>query len=204
MTSPRTLIIVDVQYDFCPGGALATQRGNEVASKIGSIQDEYDLVVATQDWHIDPGTHFSAEPDFLNSWPVHCVAGTHGADVHDAIAPVQAYFHKGEYEAAYSGFEGFTEAESAQGDFTHSVQTSTETSPEHPCRIPLHTWLQDRGVEQVDIVGIATDHCVRATAADALRAGFSVRVLKDYCAPVDEERGAYALHQLAEAGAVIV
>ena len=100
------LIIVDVQHDFCPGGALATEKGNEVADRIGALQPSYDTVVATQDWHIDPGSHFSESPDFVDSWPVHCVADSFGAAMHESIGAAQAYFRKGEYTAAYSGFEG--------------------------------------------------------------------------------------------------
>lgn len=174
------LIIVDVQHDFCPGGALATQRGNEVADRIGALQPSYDIVVATQDWHIDPGSHFSENPDFVDSWPVHCVADSYGAAMHESIGPAEAYFRKGEYTAAYSGFEGAADGAA------------------------LADWLRARGITDVDIVGIATDHCVRATAADALTEGFSVRVLADYCAPVDVSRGEAALAELAEAGATIV
>lgn len=174
------LIIVDVQHDFCPGGALATERGNEVADRIGALQPSYDTVVATQDWHIDPGTHFSENPDFIDTWPAHCVADSFGAAMHEAIGPAQAYFKKGEYTAAYSGFEG-----AADG-------------------VPLAEWLREHNITAVDIVGIATDHCVRATAADALAEGFTVRVLEDYCAPVDEARGAAALEELKKAGATIV
>ena len=76
------LIIVDVQHDFCPGGALGTDRGNEVAEKISSLQSEYDTVVATKDWHIDPGSHFAEDPAFIDSWPVHCVADSYGAPMH--------------------------------------------------------------------------------------------------------------------------
>ena len=128
------LIIVDVQYDFCPGGALGTERGNEVAAKIATLQQDYDTVVATQDWHIDPGSHFSQSPDFVDSWPVHCVAESHGAAMHEAIGPAQAYFRKGEYTAAYSGFEG-----AANGTL-------------------LADWLREHHIDAVDIVGIATDH----------------------------------------------
>lgn len=173
------LIIVDVQHDFCPGGALGTERGNEVAAKIATLQQDYETVVATQDWHIDPGSHFSKDPDFVDSWPVHCVAESHGAAMHEAIGPAQAYFRKGEYTAAYSGFEG-----AANGTL-------------------LADWLREHRIDAVDIVGIATDHCVRATAADALREGFSVRVLREYCSPVDEARGEAALQELAAAGATI-
>ena len=86
----RALIIVDVQYDFCPGGALATEKGNEVAQRIGAIQPSYGTVVATQDWHIDPGSHFSENPDFVDSWPVHCVADSYGAAMHESIGPAEA------------------------------------------------------------------------------------------------------------------
>ncbi|MGV0400885.1 isochorismatase family protein [Corynebacterium rhinophilum] len=174
------LIIVDVQHDFCPGGALGTDRGNEVAEKISSLQTEYDTVVATQDWHIDPGSHFAEDPDFVDSWPVHCVADSYGAQMHEAIGPAQAYFRKGEYTAAYSGFEG-----EADG-------------------VLLADWLREHAIDAVDIVGIATDHCVQATAADALKEGFSVRVLSEYCSPVDPDRGDAALAKLRKAGATIV
>ncbi|EFM43214.1 isochorismatase family protein [Corynebacterium accolens ATCC 49726] len=174
------LIIVDVQHDFCPGGALGTDRGNEVAEKISSLQTEYDTVVATQDWHIDPGSHFAEDPDFVDSWPVHCVADSYGAQMHEAIGPAQAYFRKGEYTAAYSGFEG-----AANG-------------------VLLAEWLREHAIDAVDIVGIATDHCVQATAADALKEGFSVRVLSEYCSPVDPDRGDAALAKLGKAGATIV
>lgn len=174
------LIIVDVQHDFCPGGALGTDRGNEVAEKLASLQTEYDTVVATQDWHIDPGSHFAEDPDFVDSWPVHCVADSYGAQMHEAIGPAQAYFRKGEYTAAYSGFEG-----AANG-------------------VLLADWLREHAIDAVDIVGIATDHCVQATAADALKEGFSVRVLSEYCSPVDPDRGDAALAKLGKAGATII
>lgn len=176
-----TLIIVDVQNDFCPGGSLATERGDAVARGVAKLAADYRTVVATQDWHVDPGAHFSADPDFVDSWPVHCVAGSEGAQMHPALgdAPIEAYFRKGAYEAAYSGFEGDCEG------------------------VGLAQWLRDRGTGAVDIVGIATDHCVRATALDALREGFEVSVLRDYCAPVSEERAAETYAELAQAGARI-
>ena len=107
---PRALIIVDVQHTFCEGGALPVTGGNAVAEAVAAYvdahRDEYQLIVTTQDWHIDPGSHFSSDPDFVDSWPVHCVAESHGAAMHEAIGPAQAYFRKGEYTAAYSGLEG--------------------------------------------------------------------------------------------------
>ncbi len=166
------LVIVDVQNDFCPGGALATARGNEVAEKIAGLQAGYDTVVATQDWHIDPGEHFS-------EWPVHCVAGTPGAQMHPAVGPAEAYFRKGAYTAAYSGFEG-----DADG-------------------VGLADWLRDKGIDKLDVVGIATDHCVRATALDGLGEGFEVRVLSAYCAAVDEEQGKAALEEISQSGGAV-
>ncbi|MDO5031352.1 isochorismatase family protein [Corynebacterium sp.] len=177
-----TLIIVDVQNDFCPGGALATARGDEVAEKIAGLVPDYDTVIATQDWHIEPEGHFSENPDFVDTWPVHCVAETEGAAMHPALAqaPIAAFFRKGAYTAAYSGFEGEAEG------------------------IPLAQWLREHGHEAVDIVGIATDHCVLATARDALKEGLRVRVLREYCSPVDDTRGEAALESLAAAGAEII
>ncbi|MCS5480300.1 nicotinamidase [Corynebacterium sp. YIM 101645] len=184
MSTPKTaLVIVDVQNDFCPGGSLATERGHEVAKLIGEYQDShggrYAHIIATQDWHVDPGGHFSDTPDFVDSWPVHCVAGTEGADMHPQVRTglIDAYFRKGEHTAAYSGFEG-----AADG-------------------VGMAEWLKERDVEKLDVVGIATDHCVRATALDALGEGFEVRVLTDMCSPVDEERGEAALQELVGSGA---
>lgn len=185
----RALIIVDVQNDFCPGGSLATERGDEVAASIGyylagdlAEVNDYAHVVATQDWHIDPGAHFSDTPDFRDSWPRHCVADTPGAQLHEALrdSPLDACFRKGEYEAAYSGFEGRAEG------------------------VGLAEWLRKRGVDSLDIVGIATDHCVRATSLDALEAGFTVRVLTGMCAAVDNARGDRAFEEMERAGAELV
>lgn len=186
----RALLIVDVQNDFCPGGSLATDRGDEVAGKIAELIDSeagsYSRVLATQDWHIDPGSHFSENPDFVDSWPVHCVADTEGSAMRAPLddAPyaesITEYFRKGEYTAAYSGFEG----KGANG-------------------APLADYLRDNGIDSLDVVGIATDHCVRATVLDALQEGFRVRVLAQLCSPVDEGRGQAALEEMAAAGAEI-
>ena len=108
----RALIIVDVQNDFCEGGSLAVEGGAALAGAISEYVDahhgQFDHVVATQDWHVDPGAHFSDDPDFVDSWPKHCVAGTRGAELHPDLDTeyIQAYFRKGQYTAAYSGFEG--------------------------------------------------------------------------------------------------
>ena len=113
----RALIIVDVQNDFCEGGSLAVAGGSAVARGISSLLASpghgYDHVVATEDYHIDPGSHFAAEPDYAQSWPPHCVAGSHGAELHPDLdtRPIEAVFRKGQHAAAYSGFEGADDQE---------------------------------------------------------------------------------------------
>jgi nicotinamidase/pyrazinamidase len=179
----RALIVVDVQNDFCEGGSLAVAGGAAVAAGISAAlaAGDWDHVVATQDYHVDPGPHFSAHPDYVDSWPAHCVVGTRGADFHPALATdrVEAVFHKGEHAAAYSGFEGHTDA--------------GET---------LAGWLRARDVTHVDVVGIATDHCVRATALDAAAAGFATTVLLDLTAGVAPATTEAALEQLRVASVV--
>ena len=177
----RALIIVDVQNDFCEGGSLAVAGGTAVAQAINGLlagSHGYDHVVATADHHIDPGGHFSDEPDFVDSWPRHCVAGTQGAQFHPELdtTPIEAVFRKGHYDAAYSGFEG-----SADG-------------------VELADWLRARGVDHVDIVGIATDYCVRATAQDAVNEGFTTRVLTDLTAGVAPDSTAAALDEMRSTG----
>ncbi len=177
---PKALIIVDVQNDFCEGGSLAVTGGAAVAAAISTVlaSGEWDHIVATKDYHIDPGAHFSTEPDYIDTWPVHCVAGSPGSDFHPDLATdrIEAVFHKGEYAAAYSGFEGRTGQD----------ETLTE-------------WLRSRDVTAVDIVGIATDHCVRATALDAKAAGFDTTVLLTLTAGVAAATTTAALEQLSEA-----
>ncbi|MGC5006220.1 isochorismatase family protein [Streptomyces sp. NBC_00353] len=183
----RALIVVDVQNDFCEGGSLAVAGGADVAAAItdliGEAQAGYRHVVATRDHHVDPGDHFSEQPDFEHSWPAHCVAGTEGVGFHPNFAPavasgaIDAVFDKGAHAAAYSGFEGFDE--NGEG---------------------LARWLRDRGVTEVDVVGIATDHCVRATALDAVREGFTTHVLLDLTAGVAAATTGQALEELRGAG----
>ena len=184
----RALIIVDVQNDFCEGGSLAVAGGAEVARRISehveAHGESYAAVVATADWHEDPGGHFSHDPDFVTSWPPHCRVGSDGALFHPAaekaFESVQAIFRKGHHSAAYSGFEGFT--------------------VEADARVGLADWLRDRAIEAVDVAGIATDHCVRATALDAADEGFETTVLLDLTAGVSAETTARALADFAEAG----
>lgn len=163
MTS--ALIVVDIQNDFCEGGSLGVEGGAAVAASIDQLlagNHGYDVVVATRDHHIDPGSHFSDAPDFVDSWPPHCVAGTDGAAQHPNLTfdRFEGIFEKGEYEAAYSGFEGASDG------------------------VGLEEFLRSRGVEQVDVCGIATDHCVNATARDAAAAGFETTVLLPLTAAV--------------------
>jgi nicotinamidase/pyrazinamidase len=179
----RALIIVDVQNDFCEGGSLAVAGGAAVAGAISEHvaggAHEYAHVVATKDFHVDPGSHFSDHPDYANSWPPHCVAGTTGADFYPDLdaRTVEAVFYKGAHAAAYSGFEGVDDSGT-----------------------PLADWLRGHGVDEVDVVGIATDYCVHATAADAARAGFGTRVLLDLTAGVAPESTARAIEDLRGAG----
>ena len=185
MPEPTTaLVVVDVQNDFCEGGSLAVAGGADVARRVAELVRDggYGTVVATRDHHVDPGPHFSDTPDYVDSWPPHCVVGTPGAELH---APLQdelfaAVFLKGEYQAAYSGFEGATRD-----------------------GVPMARWLRDRGVTTLDVVGIATDHCVRATALDAAREGFTVRVLENLTAAVSPDRLPAVREELTAAGVLV-
>jgi nicotinamidase/pyrazinamidase len=183
------LLVVDVQNDFCEGGSLAVVGGAAVAAAVsahiraGGWHDfAWDHVVATRDHHVDPGAHFSDAPDYVDTWPVHCRAGTPGASFHPDldVAAIEAVFDKGDYAAAYSGFEGA-----------------------EPGGTALHGWLAARGVTAVDVAGIATDHCVRATALDAARAGFTTTVLLGLCAGVAPETTDRALAEMAAAGVTL-
>ena len=179
----RALIIVDVQNDFCEGGSLAVAGGAAVARGITALlarpDHGYDHVVATKDYHIDPGSHFADKPDYRSSWPAHCVAGSPGSELHPDLdtSLVEATFRKGAHAAAYSGFEGVDD------DGT-----------------PLADWLRDHDVQQVDVAGIATDYCVRATAADAAANGFSTRVLLGLTTGVAPGSTSEAIEALRGAG----
>ena len=174
----RTLLVVDVQEDFCEGGSLAVEGGREVARRVAELLPSYDLVVASTDWHVDPGDHFSDEPDYATTWPAHCVVGTTGSRLQAPLTEdlFAGVVRKGEHEAAYSAFDGTVDG------------------------LPLAQWLGDRGVTALDVCGIATDHCVRATALDARSAGLDVRLLPDLCVGVAPATSAAALEELAAAG----
>jgi nicotinamidase/pyrazinamidase len=185
----RALIVADVQNDFCEGGSLPVAGGARVAADIGTLlhawharepdAPAYDHVVATKDHHVSPGPHWAEEPDYVDSWPVHCKVGTDGEAFHPNLdpQPFDAIFLKGEHTAAYSGFEGRT----VDG-------------------LALADWLRAHAVTSVDVCGIATDHCVRATALDALAAGFETRVLLDLCVGVAPETTGSAVAEMQAAG----
>lgn len=194
----RALVIVDVQNDFCEGGSLPVSGGAAVATAIAddvvTRRESYAKIVTTQDWHIDPGTHFSPTPDYVDSWPVHCVAGSTGAELHALLAParelIDETFRKGRFVAAYSGFEGH------QG--LAGAADSDESGP------LLGDWLRENSITAVDIVGIATDHCVRATALDAVAQGFNATVISPLTAAVSPENNASVFDELRTAGVTIL
>jgi nicotinamidase/pyrazinamidase len=189
----RALIVVDVQNDFCEGGSLPVDGGARVASEISELLHHwtrkdpkappYDVVVATKDHHVDPGDHWSTHPDFVDTWPVHCQVGTDGEAFHPNLdpQPFDAIFLKGDHAAAYSGFEGRT----SDG-------------------VDLAGWLKGHDVDSVDVCGIATDHCVRATALDASAKGFSTQVLTSLCAGVAPGTTEKALAEMRDVGVAVV
>jgi len=182
----RALIVVDVQPTFCEGGALAVAGGNAiaqaVADHISRRGQDYELIVTTQDWHIDPGAHFASEgeePDFVDTWPPHGIAGTAEAELHPALADVRidASVKKGQYSPGYSGFDGVDEAER-----------------------DLEELLRQAGITSVDVVGLVESHCVKETSVDAVERGFEARVLQDLTIPVSEEQGEAARQVMSAAG----
>ncbi len=185
----RALLVVDVQNDFVEGGSLGVAGGTEVARRISAHlaahHGEYAAVVASRDWHHahdTNGGHFpepGREPDFRTSWPVHCVAGSTGSDYAPDLDLTHVTHHvrKGQGVPAYSAFEGVTDDGRA-----------------------LAAVLRDLGVDTVELTGIATDHCVRATALDAAREGFSVVLLEGMHAGVAPETTEAALAELDAAG----
>jgi nicotinamidase/pyrazinamidase len=187
----RALLIIDVQNDFTEGGALGVAGGAAIAAAITAHlvahPHRYDVVVASRDWHDadnDNGGHFAldAAPDFAGTWPVHCVAGTDGAEYHAALdtALIDIHVRKGQGVPAYSIFEGTT----SEGR-------------------SLAAALDDLNVTAVDVVGIATDYCVRASALDAAATGRPVRVLSDLVVGVAAHSSAAALAELAAAGIAV-
>lgn len=183
----RALIVVDVQPTFCEGGELGVDGGNEIAERVAGYvaahRDRYTTVITTQDWHIDPGPHFSDEPDYVDSWPPHGIAGSPNAELHPALADLAAdhAVKKGQYSHGYSGFDG--------------ADDSGRT---------LETILREEGVKDVDVVGLVESHCVKHTALDARRIGLGARVLSDLTIPVSPEQGVVAREELNAAGVALL
>lgn len=186
----RALFIVDVQNDFTEGGALGVEGGDAVAERISQYlvahAEEYDIIVASRDWHHpdhDNGGHFHPEPDFVDTWPVHCVSGTEGAEYDPGFdtASVTHHVKKGQGEPAYSLFEGTTDDGAKVSDL-----------------------LTEHGILEVDVAGIATDYCVRASTLDAIAHGRHVRVITNLIAGVAAESSEAALAEVAHAGAELV
>ncbi|UBH24218.1 isochorismatase family protein [Micrococcus porci] len=221
----RALVIVDVQNDFCEGGALAVAGGADVAAAIADhvneAREDYAAVVTTRDWHVDPVGHFAAasledrdaEPDYVRTWPVHCVAGTPGAELHPGLSAedleIDAEFLKGQHSDGYSGFDGHAgdpdavrsgdEARAAAGPYgaTQGAAHAADGG------LGLDEWLREQDVDALTVVGLATDHCVRATVLDGLEAGYEVTVRTDLVAGVDDAAGEAALHEMEAAGALL-
>ena len=189
----KALIVVDVQNDFCEGGSLAVDGGAAVAQSITDTVGldraggAYDVIVATKDWHEDPGEHWATgadAPNFVDTWPVHCGADTPGAAFHENLdIAIDELFLKGRSTASYTGFDGGAAADES---------------------VLLGAWLKEQGVTDVDVVGLATDHCVRATALDAKAEGFTTRVLLSHCAGVAPDTTEAALEEMTGAGIELV
>jgi nicotinamidase/pyrazinamidase len=183
----RAIIVVDPQPDFFEEGPLPVKDATHTVARIAEFlrrhRDSYDVVVVTQDWHVEPGDHWSTSPNFTSTWPVHCVADSSGARIHDALADVawDEIIRKGTHEGAYSGFEG----RNANGAL-------------------LANLLTDRGVRDVTVVGFATDHCVKATALDARTLGFNVSVVLDLCTGVSPDTTQTAIDVMADQGIALL
>ncbi len=186
----NALVVVDIQNDFVEGGSLPITGGRNVAAMVSRhlrhFKTEYQFVVATRDYHEDPTDHFSDHPDFVNTWPPHCVIGTPGAALCQPISNllrehlILAVVDKGRHTPAYSGFEAVD-----------------------PRGHPLLDVLKEQRIDRLDICGLATDYCVRATALDARKNNFQVRILLNLCAAVNAETGLKALEDMKAAGCQI-
>ena len=195
----KALIIVDVQPTFCEGGELGVEGGNAVAERIAEYvethRNKYSYVATTQDWHVEPGRHWS---DYVDTWPVHGKAGTANAGLHPAIAAlgIGHHFKKGQYSPSYSGFEGLE-------DSTDRIPTREEVAADLTAGRTLANALESAGITRVDVVGLAESHCVKETALDARKLGYETHVIEELTEPVSEELGVDARRQMREAGVVL-
>ena len=198
----KALIIADVQPTFCEGGELGVEGGNAVAERIAEYvethRNEYSYVATTQDWHVEPGRHWSDDPDYVDTWPVHGKAGTANAGLHPAIAAlgIGHHFKKGQYSPSYSGFEGLE-------DNTDRIPTREEVAADLTAGRTLANALEAAGITRVDVVGLAESHCVKETALDARKLGYETHVIEELTEPVSEELGVDARRQMREAGVIL-
>jgi nicotinamidase/pyrazinamidase len=173
----KALLIVDVQNDFCPGGALGIEEGDKIIPVINQIINLFDIVVASKDWHPDNTVHF-------NKWPVHCVKNTKGAEFHPDLKTrnIDQIFYKGtgNVDDGYSAFEA--------------------------TNISLEEYLKAKGVDTFYIAGLATDYCVKETAIEALKKGFHIYVITDAIEAVNVKPGDSnkALEEMKKAGCNLV
>ena len=188
---PRALLVIDVQNDFCEGGALAVAGGAAVAGKISKFLEStsYDLVVASRDWHDADNNnsgHFAdsdTEPDYKTNWPVHCVAETNGAQYHPNLntEDIGEHIFKGQGQNGYSIYEGITKSGQTFDDLLNAHQ-----------------------IDEVDVVGIATDHCVLASALDSKSHGLKVRVISSLTAGVSQVTTEAAIDRMIDSGIEVV
>lgn len=195
----KTLIIVDIQNDFLEGGSLAVPNGNDVIPVLNEIQKDFDLIVATQDWHPQNHKSFAAEHPGKNEfevidlnglqqvlWPVHCVQGSFGAEFHQDLEKnnIEAIFRKGMDQEidSYSGF------------YDNGKRKNTG----------LFGYLKDRNVSEVFIAGLAADFCVYFTANDALDLGFKTTIIEEASKPIDDENWNKLKDKFREKGGNII
>lgn len=186
----KALVIIDEQNDFVEGGNLAVEGGREVVRETVRLLEDvspYKVVITTQDWHIEPGEHFSEDPDFVDSWPVHCVADEFGSELVEGLPealesleiPVVS-IKKGMYEDAYSGFQGVADGKT------------------------LEEVLREYDVQTLDIVGIAFNYCVAETAIDGRELGYDVNVIEEFTATIPNEIVEPKREEMLEAGVKIL
>ena len=200
----KALIIVDVQPTFCEGGELGVAGGNAVAERIADYVNAHrgesnDIANHARigEYRARPA-HWSEQPDYVDTWPVHGKAGTPGAELHPAIAAlhVEHHFKKGQYSPSYSGFEGYE-------DNTDSIPSREQVASDMATGRTLAVALESAGIECVDVVGLAESHCVKETALDARKLGLEVHVIENLTEPVSEELGIAARQQMLSAGVIL-
>ncbi|WP_171172068.1 bifunctional nicotinamidase/pyrazinamidase [Ruegeria sp. HKCCA0370] len=194
----HALLVIDVQNDFCPGGALAVAEGDEIVAPINAMMDEFDAVILTQDWHPAGHSSFASSHDGKNPfdlvdmpygpqvlWPDHCVKGTRGAGFHPELRTDGDLILRKGFRSAIDSYSAF---------FENDHQTPTG----------LKGYLDTRGIDRLTLVGLATDYCVRYSAVDAARLGFDVTVRMGACRAIDMDGSLAAAEQaMRDAGVAL-